>query len=74
MKVKIKRIWFYQDLIDDKKDKKGNDILLFVGRKWYDVIFQTDNDIIYIIAENNEKIGIDTNEHPSLFCLQKEYK
>lgn len=74
MKVKIKRIWFYQDLIDDKKDKKGNDILLFVGRKWYDVIFQTDNDIIYIIAENNEKIGIDTNENPSLFCLQKEYK
>ena len=74
MKAKIKKIWFYQDFIDDNKDSKGNDILLFQGRKWYDIVFQTDDNVVYVIAENGEKIGIDIKENPNLFCLQKEYK
>lgn len=70
--VKIKKIWFYQDMLDDKKGNEN--VVLFFGRKWYDVTFQTKDDIIYVIAENTEKIGIDTKENPNLFCLQKEYK
>lgn len=67
MKSKIKKIMFYKDFLD-------NNQLLFTGGEWYNPVFQTEDGIVYLIAKTGEKLGIDTNDNPNLFCLQKEYK
>lgn len=74
---KIKKIMFLEDIFKDAwniketKDEIRFEAILVVPKKWYDVKFESKDNVVYIISENKEKIGISLDGLYGKYIVQR---